>query len=66
MQFHSRPKLLQHLARDSARCRVSFLDSEPLVLPKEIVATVDKADTSSARSNRAVGLPIRFAGIPAV
>jgi hypothetical protein len=66
LEFHTRPRLIQHLAYDNAGCRASFLDGEPLELPRETVDALDLADSKRARAHKAVGLPIRFADIPAL
>ena len=65
VQFHTRPRLLQHLSYDSASCKAIFLDGEPVVLPLELVLQLDAADAAKSRANRRAGLPERFADCPA-
>ena len=66
VQFHSRPRLIQHLAYDAQVCRREFLDGEPLELPDEVIKRLDAIDAVKARSNRRAGLPERFAFVPAL
>jgi hypothetical protein len=64
-QFHERPRLIQHLAYDSARCKAIFAQGEFLSLPRDLVAQLDAQDASKARARRHLGLPERFAEVPA-
>jgi hypothetical protein len=65
IQFHTRPRLIQHLAYDSTSCKAVFLDGEPLELSVDFIRTLDAADAVKARTNRRAGLPERFAEVPA-
>ena len=64
MQFHTRPRLIQHLTYDNVVCRSSFLAGEELSV--EHTRLLDAADAVQAKANRRAGLPQRFASKPAV
>ena len=66
VEFHSRPRLLQHLGFDAPACRAAFLDSEPLMLEPGVVETLNERDRVAARANKALGLPAKHAAYPAV
>ena len=66
VQFHTRPRLIQHLTYDNVKCRTSFLAGEPLELSIEHIMKLDAADAAKAKANRRAGLPERFADRPAV
>ncbi len=65
VEFHTRARLIQHLAYDAKLCRASFLKSEPVVLPLALVKELDARDASTSRSMRHRGLPERHALEPA-
>ena len=66
LEFHSRPRLIQHISYDSPSCRSDFLESEPLELSVEVTRTLDARDAVTSRANRRAGLPERQAVVPAM
>ena len=66
VEFHSRPRLLQHVAYDGVSCRLSFLESEPYELSLEQTKQLDEADAVAMRILRNRGLPQKLAVLPAM
>jgi hypothetical protein len=66
VEFHTRPRLVQHLSFDGRSCREEFLAGEPLELPIDFIRQLDAKDAVLARQNRRAGLPERQAVLPAL
>ncbi len=66
IEFSTRARFLQHMAYDKPACGRLLMESEPVLLPDELVKSLDARNAALSRSNRRVGLPERFAAVPAL
>lgn len=66
IQFGTRARLLQHMAYDQPLCGQLLMESEPLLLLAEVVQSLDARDAAVSKANRRIGLPERFAAVPAI
>ncbi len=66
VQFHSRLRLVQHVAYEGHACRVSFLESESLELPVDFIKQLDAIDARQSRASKRAGFPERHTVVPAL